>query len=66
MMPGTQYTDVLIGPPATWVVPAAAEHRREDHQEKHRQGQGEELPLAVADKGAQVVAGQVQGHPDHR
>jgi hypothetical protein len=47
-------------------VPAAAEHRREDHQEQHRQGQGEELRLAVADKGAQVVAEQVQDHPDHR
>src|SRR5262249_40062207 len=29
-------------------VAAAAEHRREDHQEQHRQGQGEELPLAGA------------------
>jgi len=47
-------------------VSAAAEHRREDHQEKHRQGQGEEPRLAVAEKGTQVVAGQVQGHPDHR
>jgi len=47
-------------------MPAAAEHRREDHQEEHRQGQGEELRLAVAGKGAQVVAEQVQGHPDHR
>src|SRR5215813_6279591 len=46
-------------------APAAAEHRREDHQEYHGQGQGEELRLAVAEKGAQVVAGLVQGHPDH-
>ena len=47
-------------------VAAAAEHRGEDHQEQHRQGQGEELRLAVAEKGAQVVAGLVQGHADHR
>jgi len=47
-------------------VPAAAEHRREDDQEKHRQGQGEEPRLAVAGKGAQVVAEQVRRHPDHR
>jgi hypothetical protein len=47
-------------------VPAAAEHRGEDQQEQHWQDQGEELQLAVAGKGAQVIAGQVQGHLDHR
>jgi hypothetical protein len=46
-------------------VAAAAEHRGEDHQEQHGQRQGEELRLAVAEEGAQVVAGLVQGHADH-
>jgi hypothetical protein len=47
-------------------VPAGAEHRREDDQEKHRQDQGEEPRLAVVGKGTQVVAEQAQGHGDHR
>jgi hypothetical protein len=46
-------------------VVTAAEQRSEDHQEQHRQGKGEELRLAVAEKGAQIVAGLVQCHPDH-
>jgi hypothetical protein len=47
-------------------VAPAAEHRREDHQEQHGEGQGEELRLAVADEGEQVVAGLVQCQADHR
>ena len=47
-------------------VAAAAEHRAEDHQKQYRQGQGEELRLAVAEKCAQVITGLVQGHADHR
>jgi len=47
-------------------VAPAAEYRSEDHQKQDRQGEGEELCLAVADERAQVVAALVQCHSDHR